>query len=621
MTTPPSPAAYLEPEAIGAFSDEARRAVYECIALRRDIRHFQPGVALETATLTRILRAAQEAPSVGFSQPAGFIVIRDLGVREQVQGSFLTCREAEASRFPEQRRAAYLAHKLEGICESSLNLCVVVDLRDREEVILGTTVQPEAVRASACCAVENLWLAARAEGIGVGWVSIVEPAVLRRALELPAGVEPIAYLCLGHPVAFRRRPMLEETGWQRAVPLDQAVHWDGRWREEGPAAISRARASAATRRANAATTRAEAQNRDRPVLPASAEARNAAQAHLATLTKPAGSLGRLEELAVFYAGAHRSFPAPPLVRGALALFVADHGIAAQGVSAFSSTLTAAMAANVMSGGAAVCAIAADCRVDILLTDVGIAGDLSALPRAPLVALRSHRVRAGTGDLSLEAAMTRAEAEAAMAVGAETAQAAVEAGSHAVALGEIGIGNTTAAAALVSVFTGTAPARAVGRGTGISDAVLAHKIELIERALALHRPDLEDPIAVLAALGGLEIAALVGCMLEAARHGLPVVLDGLVTNAAALVATRLEPNVKGYLLASHESTEPGARAALAHLELQALLELDMRLCEGTGACLGLALLRTAVLTQLSMANYATAGVVGRAGIETSTRDRS
>ena len=594
---------YLEPEAIGAFSEEARRAVYDCIALRRDIRHFRPDVALDNATLTRILEAAQQAPSVGFSQPSGFIVIRDRGLRERVRQSFLACREAEANRFPEERRTAYLAHKLEGICEASLNLCVVVDLRDREEVILGTTVQPEAVRASACCAVENLWLAARAEGIGVGWVSIVEPAVLRRELALPAGVEPIAYLCLGHPIAFRRRPMLEETGWGRPVALDAAVHWEGRWREE-----------ALTLRQEAALP-APAAPVERAVPPACSAAKDAARAHQATLTKPVGSLGRLEELAMFYAGAHRAFPAPALDRGALALFVADHGIAAQGVSAYGSTLSAAMTANVMSGGAAVCAIADDCRVDILLTDVGIAGDLSALPITPRIPLRRRRIRAGTGDLSREPAMTRAEAESAMAVGAETALSAINAGSHAIAIGEIGIGNTTAAAALVSAFTGIAPALITGRGTGISAAAMTRKVALIERALALHRPDpRDDAIGVLAALGGLEIAAMVGCLLEAARRGVPVILDGLVTNAAALVASGIEPNVRGYLIAAHESTEPGARAALAELQLVPLLELDMRLGEGTGACLGLALLRTAVLTQRSMATFASAGIVGRAGIE-------
>ncbi|HWZ90516.1 MAG TPA: nicotinate-nucleotide--dimethylbenzimidazole phosphoribosyltransferase [Polyangiaceae bacterium] len=598
------PTTLLDPEVCAAFSDDARRAIYECIALRRDIRHFRPGVAIDPAVLTRILGAAHQAPSVGFSQPWGFVVIREASVRERVRSSFLRCREAEASRFPAQRREQYLAHKLEGICEASLNLCVAVDLRDRGEAILGTTVQPEAVRASACCAVQNLWLAARAEGIGVGWVSIVEPAVLREELGLPAGVEPIAYLCLGHPVAFRRRPMLEETGWRPAVSLDHAVHWDGRWQEPEAAATH--------------TPAAAARASQRAVLPASVEARAAARTHSATLTKPVASLGRLEELAAFYAGARGVFPPPALTRATLALFLGDHGVAVEAVSAFGSQVTARMAGNVMSGGAAVSAIAADCRVDIVLTDVGTAGDLSSLPTGPLVELHRRRVRAGTRNLAREPAMTLAEAEAALNVGAETARAAIAEGSDALALGEIGIANTTAAAALVSVFTGIAPAHVTGRGTGIADAVLARKIAVIESALALHRPDPTEPLAVLAALGGLEIAALVGCMTEAARHRLPIVLDGLVTNAAALVAVALEPNVSGYLLAAHESTEPGARAALGHLNLQPLLQLGMRLGEGTGACLGVALLRTAVLTQLSMATFASAGIVGRAGIAGPTR---
>src|SRR5882724_8770868 len=302
----------LVPEVIAIFSEDARRAVYDCIALRRDIRHFQRGAEIEPAVLDRILAAAHQAPSVGFSQPWVFVVIRDADTRERVQSSFLRCREAEASRFPADRRDAYLAHKLEGICEASLNLCVAVDLRDRGEAILGTTVQPEAVRASACCAVQNLWLAARSEGIGVGWVSIVEPAVLRQELALPAGVEPIAYLCLGHPIAFRRRPMLEETGWSAAVSIDKAVHWEGRWREACPTSVHE----------QVALVRVP------PVAisPPSAEARAAALSHLATLTKPVGSLGRLEDLAAFYAAAHGVFPPPALTRATLALFLADHGV-------------------------------------------------------------------------------------------------------------------------------------------------------------------------------------------------------------------------------------------------------------------------------------------------------
>ena len=607
MTSPLPPGAVLEPEAIAAFSEDARRAVYECIALRRDIRHFRVGAEVDPQALVRILTAAQQAPSVGFSQPWGFVIVREQDLRERVRDSFLACREAEASRFPEARRAAYLAIKLEGICESALNVCVAVDLRDRDEAILGTTVQPEAVRASACCAVENLWLAARAEGIGVGWVSIVEPAMLRHELALPPGVEPIAYLCLGHPVAFRRRPLLEELGWARAVSLTDAVHWHGRWQE-----------AARVPAAQLAVTSAKSNELIRPPSrPVASAAEQAARAHQATLTKPVGSLGRLEEIAACYAAAHGTFPPPALTRATLALFVADHGVAAEGVSAYGSSVTAAMTANVMAGGAAINAIAADCQVDIVLTDVGIAGDLSALPRNPVVPLHRCHVRRGTGNLCREAAMTRAEAEVAMRVGRDVATAAIAAGSRALALGEIGIANTTAASALVCVMTGLPPARLTGTGTGVGEAVFRRKTGVIEQALALHQVHPSDPIGVLAALGGLEIAALVGCLLEAPRQRLPIVLDGLVTNAAALIAHAIDENVRGYLIAAHQSTEPAARAALEHLRLTPLLDLQMRLGEGTGACLGVSLLRTAVLAQRSMATFSTAGIVGRSGSDRNT----
>jgi len=597
------PTSFLDPEAISAFSDEARQAVYQVISLRRDVRHFRPDREVESAALDRILGAAHLAPSVGFSQPWGFVIVRDRQVRQRIHESFLACRQAEAVRFPEGRREAYLSHKLEGILEAPINLCVAVDLRDREEAILGTTVQPEAVRASACCAVENLWLAARAEGIGVGWVSIVEPAVLRAELALPQGVEPIAYLCLGHPIAFRARPMLEETDWRERRPLDEVVHGKGRWDDRQPS-----RNSEPTRSHSATDA----------VPPFDERARGLAGAHQAKLTKPLGSLGRLEELASFYAGVRGAFPPPPIERAALAIFVADHGVVLEGVSAYGSQVTAAMTANVMAGGAAVNAIAEEARVDLLLTDVGIAGDLSAAPTAPMVALGRAKVRAGTSNLRREVSMLRRDAEAAMGVGAQVARDAVNQGALAIGLGEIGIGNTTSAAALTCAFTGSKAANVVGRGTGIGDDVLARKIAVVEEALELHRPNTSDPVGVLAAIGGLEIAALVGCALEAARHRVPVVLDGFVTNAAALVAVRIDPNLRDYLLASHVSPEPGAGVALADLALRPLFDLGMRLGEGTGAALAIALLRTAVHTQLSMATFATAGIVGRAGVaETKT----
>jgi 5,6-dimethylbenzimidazole synthase len=223
---------FLQPQARVELEPGEKHAVYALMKLRRDVRHFQPDREVSEHALQRILEAAHAAPSVGLSEPWGFVLVRSRAVRERIRENFLRCRAREAARFSPERRAAYLAHQLEGILEAPLNLCVAVDLRPRAEPVLGTTAQPETLRASACCAVQNLWLAARAEGIGVGWVSIVEPAVLRAELSLPEGVEPVAYLCVGHARAFRERPMLEETGWGRRRPLESVVHADGVWRDD-----------------------------------------------------------------------------------------------------------------------------------------------------------------------------------------------------------------------------------------------------------------------------------------------------------------------------------------------------------------------------------------------------
>jgi nicotinate-nucleotide--dimethylbenzimidazole phosphoribosyltransferase len=590
----------LEPEEIARFSDEARRAVYDAIELRRDVRHFVPGAPVDDATLERILRAAHHAPSVGFSQPWAFVVLRDPERRTRIRESFLKCRQAEAARYPEDRRAQYLAYRLEGILEAPVNVCVAVDLRPGPEAILGTTAQPEAVRASACCAVQNLWLAARAEGIGVGWVSIIEPHVLRRELALPAGVEPIAYLCVGHPVAFRAKPMLEEVGWRGRRELREAVHGE-RW-GGGRVGVGVGVGVEVGVEVGVGVGVEVA------IPPLSPAALSSAVSHQSLLTKPAGSLGRLEDLATWYASAVGRFPVPAPTRAILALFLADHGVVVEGVSAYGSSVTAAMACNVMSGGAAVSVLAGARPVDLVAVDVGIAGDLSGAPLRPVIPLVRARVRAGTGNLRVEAAMARAEALAAMAVGRDLARKESAAGRALAAVGEIGIGNTTAAAALVSVFTGADPDVTCGRGTGLDDATRARKVAVVRDALALHGPRATDPIGALAAVGGLEIAAIAGFLLEAAAHRMPVVLDGYVTNAAALVAQAVDPAVTGYLVASHESAEQGARVALEKLGLRPLLALGLRLGEGTGAVLAVDLVMAAVALQAGMATFATAGVV-------------
>ena len=585
--------AVLVPQAIARFSEEARRAIYEVIALRRDVRHFRAGEDIDDATLDRILAAAHQAPSVGFSQPWGFVVVRDRDVRDRIRASFLRCREAEAARFSPERRAKYLSYRLEGIADAPVNVCVAVDLRSKGEAILGTTAQPEAVRASACCAVQNLWLAARAEGIGVGWVSIVEPAVLRRELSLPPGVEPIAYLCIGHPLAFRERPMLEESGWLPRRPLAEAIHRGSKWNEV-PASEAQVAAPTA------------------PAIDASASsfdvtAERAARAHHTHLTKPIGSLGRLEELAAWYAGARGEFPcATP--RASLVIFAADHGVVVEGVSAYGSQVTAAMVCNVMAGGAAINVLARHHGVDLTLVDVGVAGDLSAAPIAPEVPLVAAKVRAGTRNLRREAAMTLAEAEQALGVGARLADARIDDGCSLLGAGEIGIGNTTSGAALVCALTGASVVEVVGRGTGLDEEAVVRKRAVVEDALTRLRGEPRGPIHLLASIGGLELAAIAGFLLQAARRRVPVVLDGFLGNAAALVAAGMNPEVTRFLVASHASAEPGATIALAKLGLSPLLSLGLRLGEGTGAVLGIDLVRSSVALTNEMATFATAGII-------------
>jgi len=336
----------------------------------------------------------------------------------------------------------------------------------------------------------------------------------------------------------------------------------------------------------------------------------------ARLTKPAGSLGRLEDLAVKLAGLAGHCPPPIPSRPAVAIFAGDHGVHAQGVSPWPQEVTAQMVANFLAGGAVVNAFARQVGADVVVVDVGVATPLPAgLPEvAAAGALWERRVRSGTGDMTAGPAMTRAEAVAAVEVGLDVAAELVARGHDCLLTGDMGIGNTTPAAALVAAFTGASPAAVTGRGTGIDDATLAHKTAVVAAALARHSPDPTDPLGTLAAVGGLEHAALAGFILGGAVAGVPVILDGVIADSAALVAAALAPDVVGALVAGHRSVEPGATVALAHLGLEPLVDLGLRLGEGTGALLALPVVAGAVRVLHEVATFDSAGVAekGAAG---------
>lgn len=339
------------------------------------------------------------------------------------------------------------------------------------------------------------------------------------------------------------------------------------------------------------------------IVPPTRAAKADVMRHLDDLTKPPGSLGRLETLALRLARIYGD-PPPPLRRRAILVLAADHGIAARGVSAYPSDVTAQMCRNFATGGAAICALGHAVDAEVVAVDLGVACPAEDVP------ILSRKIAPGTADLSAGPAMTREQTSAAMRAGAELVRERVAA-TDVFALGEMGIGNSTAAAALTAALTDADVGDVVGPGTGVDARRLAHKRAVVAAAVGRLAPAAE-PLEVLAEVGGFEIAALTGATLEAARSGRVVVTDGFIATAAVLVAARLAPAVVDYVVASHRSREPGHAVQLRELGLEPLLDLDLCLGEGTGAALALPLLEAAAAMLREMATFASAGVSGAHG---------
>ncbi|GAB2862237.1 nicotinate-nucleotide--dimethylbenzimidazole phosphoribosyltransferase [Nocardioides pacificus] len=337
------------------------------------------------------------------------------------------------------------------------------------------------------------------------------------------------------------------------------------------------------------------------IKPPYASAIAQAQERQAQLTKPAGALGVLEDVSVKLAGISRCCPPPVPSKPAVAVFAGDHGVLAQGVSPWPQEVTLGMVENFRAGGAAVNVLARSVGAEVVVVDVGVAGEVTA---DDTVLVR--KVRPGTADLAVGPAMTRAEAEQAVQTGIEIAQRLVDAGHDLLITGDMGIGNTTPSACLVAALGGVDAATATGRGTGIDDATLALKTRVVEAAVARLSPG-ADPLDVLAEVGGLEHAALAGFVLGGAAAGVPVILDGIIAGSAALVAQAMAPHVTAYCFAGHRSLESGHSAALAALGLRPLVDLDLRLGEGSGAVLAFPLVRAAALILDEMATFDSAGV--------------
>jgi nicotinate-nucleotide--dimethylbenzimidazole phosphoribosyltransferase len=329
-----------------------------------------------------------------------------------------------------------------------------------------------------------------------------------------------------------------------------------------------------------------------------------AEARQLTLTKPPGSLGRLEEVANRVAAIQQSLT-PSVERAHIIVFAADHGVTAEGIAPYPADVTRQMVANFLAGGAGVNALARVAGAEVHVVDIGVAGAM-----APQAGLRQRRVGAGTRNFAREPAMTSEQAHAAIAVGMDIGRDVIAAGADMIALGEMGIGNSTAASAVTAALTGLPASAVTGRGTGADDAMLDRKIAVVEQALQLHQVDRDDPFEVLRTVGGFELAGLVGLTLAAAAHRKVIVTDGFIATAAVAVALRLCPAAADYVFAAHRSPEPGHAVLLRTIGQEPLLDLGMRLGEGTGAALAFTLIRGAVAAFTGMATFSSAGVSNR-----------
>jgi nicotinate-nucleotide--dimethylbenzimidazole phosphoribosyltransferase len=531
-----------------AFDPARREAFYQILTSRRDVRRFRPDPVPDDV-IGRVLSAAHSAPSVGHSQPWRFVLVRDPVTRQRAAVLADQQRLAQAGALDEESGRQLLDLDLEGIREAPLGIVVCCDRRAAPLGVLGRATFVDADVWSCVCAVQNMWLSARAEGLGVGWVTLFQPSDLAALVGSPEGVLPLGWFCVGWPDERPPGPGLERRAWSRRLALHEVVLNESWPAERSPAPpVSRLRP---------------------PTPGAVVGARDQGD----RLLSAPGSLGALDRAVDRVV----SVGVPADARGTLVLVGSDHPVAGLGVSAYSPEVTRHVADAAVAGQALGVVLADWAGLSSVVVDAGVEG-------SPVPGARILRPEGPRGDLVDGDALSAADVERLLAGGA--ALGAEVAGGGIVALGEVGVGNTTVAAALAAVLLDQGAAELVGTGAGADHAMVDAKravVDAVRRRAARRWPGgFADPRGALALSGGPEIAVLAGVVLGAAGAGAAVITDGLVTSVAALVALRLDPATSAYLVAGQRSRERGHQLVLAELGLEPLLDLRIRAGEGVGA---------------------------------------
>ncbi len=554
------------------FSEEEAKILEEIIFHRRDVRGNRfLQTPVEDNIVEKILLAALNAPSVGFSQPWEFVIVKDKEVKEKVRDSFNEENHLATDLFDRERAGEYAKMKLEGIMEAPLNIAVFY--KPSKSTVLGQTTMKEVGLYSVVCAVQNMWLMARAHNVGMGWVSILNPDKVKQILNAPADNKLVAYLCVGYVKEFLEKPELEILQWEKRKILEDIIYHE-RYIAEPLKSFD--------------------------IKPVSKCIEADIQHKIDFKTKPLGALGQLEKIALKI-GQIQNTLSPELRSPHIIVFAADHGIARDGVSSYPQEVTFQMVMNFLNGGAAINVFCGQNNINMKVVDAGV--NFSFPPGLNVV---NAKIGMGTKSFLREPAMTIAEAQKAINSGAAIVEDIFKDGCNVIGFGEMGIGNTSSASVLMSLLCNIPIKDCVGKGTGLTAEGLEKKIEILSSALKEHgKPD--DIIKILATYGGFEIAQMCGAMLQAAENKMIIMVDGFIATAAFLVAYNINPLVIDYAIFCHQSEENGHGRMLKHLNATPLLDIGMRLGEGTGAAVAYPLIKSAVHFLNHMASFESAGV--------------
>jgi nicotinate-nucleotide--dimethylbenzimidazole phosphoribosyltransferase len=549
----------------------------EILKSRRDTRHFTND-AVPDAVIEKALQAGHWAPSVGLTEATRYYLIKSDEIKKAIKELFLEYdKKAAKSTDDESQKAQYQALKLEAIEEAPLGLVICYDRSVLNNFTIGTVGSSEAIKFSAVCAAQNIWLSLTDQGYSMGWVSILNYYEFKKILGLPEHIEPLGYFCVGKPATnYDNQPMLQQLHWKEKLEMPFVTE---------------------IKEVHQQLKKAVAQKERTPYSFSLIEK---LKNKIDQKAKPERSLGILEKIALQVGTIFQTLT-PQIHIPTIVVFAADHGIAEQGVSAYSQDVTRQMVTNFLEGGAAINVFCKQNNISLSVVDAGVNYDFPSNTE-----LISAKIDKGTHSFLTGPAMSKIQMELCFAKGSEIVFNIAKEGSNCIGFGEMGIGNTATASVLMSVLCNFAIEDCVGRGTGVDDEKLQFKIDILRKAIENYNSE-KDLESYLTYFGGFEILQMSGGMLEAYNQNMIFLVDGFICSVAFLVAFKKNPDILKNAIFSHQSAEKAHKKLLDYLNVSAVLQLDLRLGEGTGCALVFPIIESAVAFLNDMASFESAGV--------------